>query len=250
MSPKELRAFRESLGLTRHEFAPKLFISDPTLERWERGQGGPREVHLQILRRMREHLSAGHSIAYFHYDAGIEQRAKEVRHETKEMIVETLRGLGALVIAEGESDDNQDWSVTFGLGWAVGSPIDVTLRCDGSERSERPCIDFAFEVTARCDDVPGLSAQVNRIGFNHCLWAGAESRDDGRAVITMRGRLFKPVCNAEAVTHLAGNFRSCWERLKASFSLPGADVVLPQAETHPTDSGVLQAVFQGLRQEG
>ena len=229
MSPRELRAFRESLGLTRHEFAPKLFISDPTLERWERGQGGPREVHLQILRRMREHLSAGHSIAYFHYDAGVEARAKEVRHETREMIVETLRGIGALVVAEGESDDNQEWSVTFGLGWAVGSPIDVTLRCDGSERHERPCIDFALEVIARCDDVPDLSAQVNHIGFNHCVWADAQSRNAGRAIITMRDRLFRTGCNPETVAHLAGNFRSCWERLKGALSSPNGSGVMMQS---------------------
>jgi len=230
MSPRELRAFRESLGLTRRQFAPKLFISDPTLERWERGQGGPREVHLQILRRMREHLSAGHSIAYFHYDAGIEERAKEVRHETMEMIVETLRGLGALVIAEEKSDDDQDWSVTFGLGWAVGSPIDVTLRCDGSERHERPCIDFAFEVTAPDDDIPGLSAKVNRIGFDHCVWAGARSRDDGCAVVSMRDRLFKTGCNPETVAHLAGNFRSCWGRLKGSLISTNGSAVMAQSD--------------------
>jgi transcriptional regulator with XRE-family HTH domain len=228
MSPKELRAFRESLGLTRHEFAPKLFISDPTLERWERGQGGPREVHLQVLRRMREHLSAGHSIAYFHYDAGIEVRAKEVRHETREMIVETLRGLGALVIAEGESDDNQDWSVTFGLGWAVGSPMDVTLRCDGSERRELPAIGFAFDVTAKCEDISRLSDRVNHIGHDHDVWAGARSADDGRAVISMRDRLFKTGCNPETVAHLAGNFRSCWERLKAALN-----VALPDSVSEP-----------------
>jgi len=230
MAPRELRAFRESLGLSRREFAPKLFISDPTLERWERGQGGPREVHLQILRRMREHLSAGHSIAYFHYDAGDEARAKEVRHETREMIVETLRGLGALVIAEGESDDDHEWSVTFGLGWAVGSPIDVTLRCEGSERNERPCIDFTLEVTARCDNILELSDQANLIGFRHCVWAAAQSGGDGRAVISMRDRLFKTGCKPETVVHLEGNFRSCWQRLQGALSSSNKNVVMAQSD--------------------
>lgn len=229
MSPKELRAFRESLGLSRREFAPKLFISDPTLERWERGQGRPREVHLQILRRMREHLSAGHSIAYFRYDAGDEARAAAVRHETKEMIAETLRGLGALVVAEAESDDNQDWSVSFGLGWAVGSPLDVSLRCEGSERRERPAIDFAFEVTTTWDDISGLSDEVNRIGRNHAVWAGAWSRDDGRAVISMFHRLYKTGCNPDTVLHVVGNFRSCWQRLKGALSSSNNSVVMAQS---------------------
>jgi transcriptional regulator with XRE-family HTH domain len=237
MSPRELRAFRESLGLTRREFAPKLFISDPTLERWERGQGGPREVHLQILRCMREHLSAGHSIAYFHYDAGIEERAKEVRHETKEMIVETLRGIGALVIAEGESDDDQDWSVTFGLGWAVGSPTDVTLRCEGSERHERPCIDFTLEVTARCDDFSGLSDQVKRIALNHRVWTNAAERDDASAIVSMCYRLFKSGCNSETIAHVAGNFRSCWQLLKGKLSSSNNSVVTAQSGVRPESDG-------------
>jgi len=97
---KELRAFRESRGRSRRKFAPKLFISEPTLERWERGQGGPREVYLLILKRMREHLGAGHSIACFQYDAGVEAYEADVQHDEEEMIVETLRGPGALVLTQ------------------------------------------------------------------------------------------------------------------------------------------------------
>lgn len=225
MSPQELRAFRESLGLSRREFAPKLFISDPTLERWERGQGGPRQVHLQILRRMREHLSAGHSLTYFHYDAGVETKAKAVRRETQEMIVETLRGLGALVVAEREADDGPAWSVTFGLGWAVGSPIDVTLRCDGSESPERPYLDFTFEVVAPGARTADLSAQVSRIGRDHAVWTDVASRKDGQIAVAMRCRLFETGCNPETVAHLAGSFRSCWGRLESTLKVAPHSVV-------------------------
>jgi transcriptional regulator with XRE-family HTH domain len=215
MSPKELRAFRESLGLSRRAFAPKLMISDPTLERWERGQGGPREAHLQILKRMREHLGAGHPIAYFQYDAGEEARAAEVENEDKQMIVETLRGLGALVLVEEQSQDRRDWSVSFGLGWSVGERIDVALHCEGSDRPERPAIDFILEITASHADVRVLSTPLQRVCRNHSIFGSVARRDGGGAVIVMRDRLFTTGCNPETVKHVVGNYRSCWQRLKA-----------------------------------
>lgn len=220
MSPKELRALRESLGLTRRVFAPKLFISEPTLERWERGQGGPHELHLQIIRRMREHLGAGHSISFFHYDAGEEARAKEVRHETKEMIVETLRGLGGVVVAEKEFGNGQDWALSFGLGWTIGEPADVTLHCQGSERSERPIIDFVLEISAPCEDREALSAQLQRLCQRHGIFGSAKSKQHGRITVSLGYRLYKTGSNPETVVHVVGNFRSCWKRLKGSLSFP------------------------------
>lgn len=230
MSPKELRAFRESLGLSRREFAPKLFISDPTLERWERGQGGPREVHLQILRRMREHLSAGHSIAYFRYDAGEEARAAELLHETKEMIVETLRGIGALVVAEKESEDGQDWSVIFGMGWAVGQPIDLTLHCEGSERAERPAIDFVLKIGVRCEDTENLSVHLQRLCQRHNIFGHVKADRDVQVVISLGYRLFKTGCNPETITHVVGNFRSCWQRMKDALKPAPAETTEREVE--------------------
>ena len=237
MSPKELRAFRESLGLGRRDFGSKLFVSEPTIERWERGQGGPREVHLQILRRMREHLSAGHSIAYFRYDAGDEALANEVRHETKEMITETLRGIGALVVAEKESEDGQDWAVSFGMGWAVGEPIDVTLDCEGSERAERPIIDFLLEISARCEDRDALSAQLQRLSQRHNIFGNVKATRDGQAVISLGYRLFKTGCNPETVAHVAGNFRSCWERLMDILTFPPAEFAAERQVARAVSSG-------------
>ena len=220
MSPNELRAIRESLGLSRRVFAPKLFISEPTLERWERGQGGPRELHLQIIRRMREHLGAGHCISYFHYDAGEEARAKEVRHETKEMVVETLRGLGGVVVAEKEFRNGQDWALSFGLGWTIGKPADVTLHCEGSERTERPIIDFVLEISARCEDMAALSAQLQRLCQRHGIFGSAKSNRNGRMIVSLGYRLYKTGSNPETVAHIVGNFRSCWKRLKVALSFP------------------------------
>ena len=214
MSPKELRAFRERLGLSRREFAPKLFISEPTLERWERGQGGPGKVHLQILRRMREHLSAGHSLAYFEYDAGAEARAAETRNDERRMIVETLEGLGALVLDEKESRDGADWSVSFGMGWAVSEPSEVSLRCEGSHRPERPAIDFALEIETGSGDVTATSEAVESVCRDHSVFGEVGDNRKGGMTITLRHRLFTTGCNPRTVAHVAGNFRSCWQRLK------------------------------------
>ena len=218
MSPKELRAFRERLGLSRRDFAPKLFISEPTLERWERGQGGPREVHLQVLRRMREHLGAGYSLSYFHYDAGAEPLATELQNENKEMIAETLRGLGALALHEEVSDDGNEWLISFGLGWAVGEKIELSLHCEGSERPDRPAIDFTLEIIAPCRDTKMLSAHLQRVCRNHSVFGSLSGRSDARCVVTLRNRLFNTGCNPETIRHILGSFGSCYQRLRSALA--------------------------------
>jgi len=214
MSPRELRAFRESLGLSRREFAPKIFISEPTLERWERGQGGPGELHLQILKRMREHHMVGRSIAYFQYDASSEAGIAQVRHEQKLMVIETIQGLGALTITEEASDSGKNWSVTFGMGWAVGEPEQFLLRCDGSELPERPAIDFTLEVTTKLEHSVHVRARLQDVCLHHRVFGEVTSREDGRSLITLGHRLFATGCNPETIAHVVGNFRSCWQRLK------------------------------------
>ena len=221
MTPKELRAFRESLGLSRREFAPKVFISEPTLERWERGQGGPREIHLHILRRMRDHLGAGHSISYFQYDADATVPISDLPHDEKQTIIETLRGMAAVVLEETEGQNDRDWSVRFGLGWAVGEPIDVALRCEGSERPERPTIDFSLEITAEGQDVDDVFGRLQPICFRHGLSWNVESEEHDRLTVALRQRIFTTGCNPETIRHVIGNYHSCWQLVKAALVSPG-----------------------------
>jgi transcriptional regulator with XRE-family HTH domain len=212
MSPKELRAFREGLGLSRREFAPKLFISEPTLERWERGQGGPREVHLRILRRMREHLGAGHSLSYFNYDAGAEVPA-ELLHEERQLIIDTLKSQAVVLLAEQGPDDGGDWSLRFGLGWAAGEPIELSLVCEGSDAPTRPTIDFTLRATAKSANASEAAATLQEACFNHGI--SCKLTDRGRrATVELRQRLFNTGCNPETVKHVLGNYQSCWNRLR------------------------------------
>ena len=228
MSPKELRAFRESLGLSRREFAPKLFISEPTLERWERGQGSPRDVHLQILRRMREHLGAGHSIAYFQYDASSVACAAEIQQAEKQTIVETLRGMGAFLLTEEEASDGKDWSLRFSPGWEVGEPIELTLLCEGSRRPERPVIDFTLEMTAKREYTQIRSDKLQETCFRHGISWRIASQSRGGLKIALRQRIFATGCNPETLRHVLGNFYSCWQRMKVVLRLPIADDIRPQ----------------------
>jgi transcriptional regulator with XRE-family HTH domain len=211
MSPQELRAFRESLGLSRREFAPKLFISEPTLERWERGQGGPREVHLHILGRMREHLTAGNAIAYFRYDAS--ELAHEPEREEKQVVVEALKAAGALLCEEKDSKDRSAWTLRFGLPWASGKRPGPSLLCEGSYRLERPFIDFTLKVacdSADMDDVAG----IEDICFAHAAGWKRLGGDGRRCELVLRLRLFNTACNAETIQHILGDLRSCWERVR------------------------------------
>ena len=213
MSPKELRAFRESIGMSRREFAPKVFISEPTLVRWERGQGGPREVHLLILRRMREHLGAGHSLAYFQYDADADVPA-ELLHDDRQLIIDTLKSRAVVLLEEHGPDDGGDWLLRFSLGWAAGEPIDLVLLCEGSERPSRPIIDFSLEITADWGDGRHGTEVVARVCRAHRVAWGMTVGSKGRCTATIFYRLFSVCCNPEAVKHVLGNYQSCWSRLK------------------------------------
>ena len=211
MQPYELRAFRESLGLTRQEFAPKLFISTPTLERWERGQGGPREFHLRILRRMQEFLSAGQSITYFQYDAG-EDTLNQTR-EAKATVVESLKALGLPLYKEGTSEDGESWWLQFGLGWASDSSVQTSLLCEGSCRAECPSIDFTMRIALDSRDLNGLTEKILQICFNHAIVPNV-SRSRSKVELSLRQRMFDSACNPQTIQHILGNYRSCWNRLK------------------------------------
>jgi transcriptional regulator with XRE-family HTH domain len=212
VSPQELRAFREGLGLSRREFAPKLFISEPTLERWERGQGGPREIHLQILRRMREHLGTGQSFAYFQYDSA--QDTVDPSHDRKRVVIEALRSAGALLRREEDSDDGSAWVLHFGLDWASRESADVPLTCEGSYRPERPFVDLTLHVVldpGRPVDI--TTKELADLFFTHRIVCRRLDRAKRGAVLELGQRIFDTGFNSDTVRHVLRSYQSCWNRL-------------------------------------
>lgn len=215
VSPVELRSFRESLGLSRREFAPRLFVSEPTLERWERGQGGPRDVHLHILRRMRELRGFRSPGAYYQYDA-VEDAANVVLpQEEKRLIVKTLMDMAAVLQEQRETKDRKDWFLRFGLGWGEES-VDVAISCGGSEQPMRPAVDFTLEVTTNWGDQDGLGDALPEICYDHGVSWKLPRKSRSRSTLGLRLRSFKPGCTEEKVRHVIGNFQSCWRRIKKS----------------------------------
>jgi len=209
---QELRAFREGLGLSRREFAPKLFISEPTLERWERGQGGPREIHLQILRRMREHLGAGQSIAYFQYDAA--EDAVNPSQDRKRIVTEALRSAGALLRKEEDSEDGSAWVLCFGLAWAPRESTELSLTCEGSYRPERPSIDFSLNVICDPKKLGDIAEELTDVCFTHRMACRQLAGGGNGAVLALGQRVFNTGFNSDTVRHVLRNYRSCWERVR------------------------------------
>jgi transcriptional regulator with XRE-family HTH domain len=214
VSPEELRAFRESLELSRREFAPKLFISEPTLERWERGQGGPREIHLQILRRMREHLSSGHSISYFQYDSSGEPT--EPPPDDRRTITEALKATGALLCGKGKSKDGSTWTLSFRPDWPAASAVRISLTVEGSFRPQRPSIDFTLNIESDSLNVGDVTMELTEACLAHGMAWGPLGRWKRPAGLVLCQRIFSPACSPVIVQHLLGNMRSCWESVKKS----------------------------------
>ncbi len=220
MSPKELRAFRESLGFSRRQFAPKLFISEPTLERWERGQGKPGDVQLLILSRMRAHLGTGQPGADFQYDVGAEAVAGDMLRENRQLVVETLRGMGIVPLKGRKTKNGQDWWFRFGLGWATGEPIELVLACEGSERPMRPIIDFTLVAAADWKNSRELPDALRKICRDHRISWDVVHNDKGQPTIELYYRVFSTGCNSETVKHVIGNFGSCWRRIRTTLVDP------------------------------
>lgn len=219
MLPTELRALRESLGLSRREFAPMLYISEPTLERWERGRGGPREVHLAILNRLREHLDAGKPLAYFEYDAAVPSTAAQSLLDAKSAVLRTLKELGAVLLEEDDATGD-DWALRFGVGWEAEPSLDLTLLCSGSRRPERPVVDFTLQVVDRRVK-GGLSWEVIETAcFNHGVAWMPEGPRGGRHKVALRQRGFRTSCTPETIRHAVGNLRSCWARIREAVNVP------------------------------
>lgn len=49
MSPSRVRKIRKTLGLSQEDFARTLWVSYVSLNRWEKGHGVPKGMHLRLL---------------------------------------------------------------------------------------------------------------------------------------------------------------------------------------------------------
>jgi transcriptional regulator with XRE-family HTH domain len=213
MSPEELRAFRENIGLSRREFAPKLFISEPTLERWERGQGDIGKVQLRILRKMREHLGAGHALSYFEYDADAEL-PDEALHDERQAIIDILKSQMIVLLKAQESDDRGNWTLCFGIGWASARSVNATLFCEGSKNAMRPFIDFTVRVSRAPAGIAESNSTIDNICFNHGVSHTVLSSGKREVTIGLRQRIYNTNCNPETIKHVLGSLKSCWVQLE------------------------------------
>lgn len=59
MTPAEIKALRQRLGLTQEEFARKLGVSFPTVNRWERGHFNPSRLAEARLEQLQEGRADG-----------------------------------------------------------------------------------------------------------------------------------------------------------------------------------------------
>jgi hypothetical protein len=160
---------------------------------------------------MREHLGAGNPFAYFQYDSDGDAPEVDLPHDEKETIVETLRGMAAVVLEEEASGSDGDWSVRFGLGWAAGGALEVTLVCTGSERPERPYTDFTLEVVVKSKHLRGLAEGLHSVCFRHGVsWSTVHS-DHEVGTVALRQRVFSTGCNPDTIRHVVGNHYSCWQ---------------------------------------
>ena len=212
LSPVGLRAFRKSIGQSRREFAPRLFISEATLERWERGQGGPGKIHLLILHRMREHLGAGHSLTRFQYDRDVDVPA-ELLHDERRLIIDTLKGQSVVLLEERGPDARSDWMLRFELGWAAGDRFDLSLVCEGSDNLLRPAIDFILKATVKSVDTRQAAGTVQEICFSHCVSWKMTAKGKCTA-LNLSQRIFKTGCDSETVRHVMANILACWSRVR------------------------------------
>jgi transcriptional regulator with XRE-family HTH domain len=212
MLPEELRAFRESLGLSRREFAPRLFISEPTLERWERGQGGPREPHVHILRRMRDQLARKSQYSFFRYDASEEPAAPS--EDLRQGIVEGVRAAGGVLRGRRTSKKGLKWSLRFSLADPSEGSSEVRVTCEGSFDPRRPSIDFTLFVP--CDEAPTKEVlrRITSVCFAHGAACGWPRRAGRRCVLPLGNRLFNTGCSPEAVRCVLDNLRACWRAVK------------------------------------
>jgi len=199
-----------------------LFISEPTLVRWERGEGGPRENHLQILRRLKEESEVDESFTYFDYDG--RQDTVRARDVLKQQLIDAMEGMGARRSGEELSQEESTWRLLFRMGWEIEGTLSAVLACEGSYLPQRPCVDFALILTSEAAPPAQIIDTIREIFIDHrllCL--------DSRSGMTVHHRLFDTACNKETILHVVRNFRSCWERIKGCFCTDGTPAAEGQA---------------------
>lgn len=52
VTPEEIRALRERLGLTQQQMADKIGTTNTTISRWELGTARPRGLYLREIKRL------------------------------------------------------------------------------------------------------------------------------------------------------------------------------------------------------
>jgi|GEM_PF-4640288 len=212
MIPKELRAFREGIGMSRREFAARIFTSEATLERWERGQGQPRAIHLLILNQMREQLGGGHMLLRFQYDRSADVPVEKAP-DHRRTIIDTLGQHGAVFLEECKRDARGDWVLRFMPDWAKDEPIDLVLACEGSEHILRPSIDFILRGEAKAVIAPSTVNRARRICHNHGI-AWQPTVKGKSTMLEFASRTFNTGCNPEVIRLTYAGLRSCWRRVR------------------------------------
>jgi DNA-binding XRE family transcriptional regulator len=216
MSPTEIRAVREGLGLSRKAFAPKLLVSESTVVRWERGDYEPRDGHLAILRRLQNSLRGVRTAADIRYDVDQQVSATIGFSEEKRVIVATLKSLGTYLTKEIREKNGSDWILEFGLNWESDSGAALSLVCEGSQDPSRPFVDFEVRASVAMDIRPRFWEDAKLTAHRHgvsVLPLTGKGRG-GRQELSIRARLFTTGFNARTVAHVVGNLRSCWKGLK------------------------------------
>lgn len=206
--PVDLRALREGLGESRREFAPKLMISEATLERWERGQGGPRIQHMGVLKRLQAKLHAAHAATYFRYDGAAEELPGEDLNE-REVIIRALAPVGYKKLEEQVLSD-QSWKLAFSVPWLSRDEGSALLICTGAERAQWPLVDFTLQFPET--NATALSTEQATACYNHGLATDMLPGAHGGNRLCVRLRVFCTVLDDETIMHVHGNLQSWWNR--------------------------------------
>jgi len=212
--------------------AAELFISEPTLVRWEKGQGAPRDFHLRILCEIKEKAEAARTLAQFDYEASPEGNLP--REAMKQVVVETLSSIGAGLLEDARSGDGLSWSLSFSTGWGDQTPASAVLTCEGSHRPERPSIDFALTVPLHADLMRSARHELQGLCVLHRLCFEELPGADARGGLRVHQRIYDTACNKETILHVVGNFRAYWKRIESHLKTDGSSAPVGPGQERET----------------
>lgn len=52
ITPEEIRAIRETLGMSQAQFASEIGVDQSRVSRWEKGENPPSRVAMKVIRKM------------------------------------------------------------------------------------------------------------------------------------------------------------------------------------------------------